>query len=152
MYACCIPVSFTDSPHGHYEVEFDDVIVSADNLLLGEGRGFEIAQGRLGPGRIHHCMRMVGLCERVLDAMCRRAMVRKTFGRELLRQVGSLVCCINFHLRCMLIGKQTIRTWIAESRMELDQVRLLVLQAAQVIDSGGPKLAKKEVSKSCYCI
>ena len=84
-------VSFTDSPHGHYEVQFDNVLVSVDNLLLGEGRGFEIAQGHLGPGRIHHCMRLAEICEQVLDAMCQHAITRKTFGKELLQQVGDLV-------------------------------------------------------------
>ena len=87
MPACCIPVSSTDSPHSHHEVEFDDVIVSADNLLLGGGQEFEIAQPCLGLSRIHYCMRMV---ERVLDAMCCRAMVRKTLCGELLRQAENV--------------------------------------------------------------
>ena len=94
-----------------FEVEFDNVMVPVDNLLLGEGRGFEIAQGHLGPSRIHHYMQMVGLCEQVLDAMCRHAMVRKTFGRELLRQVYkecSSVCCINCHQDVNWHSKQYI--------------------------------------------
>ena len=123
-----LPVfGFDDAPHGHGEVLFEDVKVPVENILLGEGRGFEIAQGRLGPGRIHHCMRTIGVAERALELMCTRLLSREAFGKQ-----------ISEHS----VWEQRV----AEARTNIDMCRLLTLKAADMMDKVGNKVARTEIA------
>jgi alkylation response protein AidB-like acyl-CoA dehydrogenase len=135
VLTCCVMVQvraltvfgYDDAPHGHLQINLEGVRIPASNILLGPGRGFEIAQGRLGPGRIHHCMRMIGLTERCLALMCERVLRREAFGRPLARFTN-------------------IQQDIARARIAIDQARLLTLHSAQLIDSKGVKAARTAVA------